>query len=184
MILSTPISWRSSHSAGRKKLAPAKHWRAHASDGASRSVAGRAHRRSAPRRRPRSRTGGTGGRACAAPTGTQPGGLLGQHELDSRMAVEDTAEREVPEHPVREPAELDHPHRHRRRVLAVVGRRLAAVVVQRHVELLAHRPDRLVVGREERRQPGVGRDARAAAPRRTGPRRAPSGSRRRRRRRR
>ena len=75
------------------------------------------------------------------------------------MTGEHVAEEHVPEHAVRVPAQLDDEHRGRCRIAAEVGSGLARMVVDGHVEVFAHCPQRLVVGCVERREAGVGRDA-------------------------
>ena len=55
--------------------------------------------------------------------------------------------------------ELHHEDRHRREVRTRRGAGRARVVVHRHVEVGARGPDRVVVGREQRRELRVGRHA-------------------------
>ena len=68
-------------------------------------------------------------------------------------------EHQVPERAVGPPRDLEQEHGAGRRVVAVVGGGAAAVVVDRQPDLLAHRPDRLVVGGVERRDARAGRCA-------------------------
>jgi hypothetical protein len=98
----------------------------------------------------------------------QPSGaLLGHHEAQRRMALEHAAQQEGGEGPPREELGLGDPQHARRRVLPVVGRAAAGVVVDHEVEVLAHLPQRLVVRRVERFQvlaiDGNGRQQDAAA---------------------
>ena len=87
--------------------------------------------------------------------------LLGEHELESRMALEHAREDQVPERAVRVDRDLDQHHRTRGRVGDVEGREAAAAVVVDHdVELLACRPQRLVDVGPQRRELVVGRHAR------------------------
>ena len=60
---------------------------------------------------------------------------------------------------MRVPAELHHEHRHRRLVATRLGSRRARVVVDGHAEVLARRPDRVVVGRDQRGEIRVRRHA-------------------------
>ena len=90
----------------------------------------------------------------------QPGGaLLGEHHLQAGMAFEHAGEDQVPEGAVRPPGDLEQEHHLGLGVGAVVGRGAAAVVGDRHAELLAHRPQWLVVGGVQRRDAGPGRCA-------------------------
>ena len=71
------------------------------------------------------------------------------------MPLEHAREDEVPQRPVRIPRRLDQPQHVRDLVLAVVRRPAARVVVQRDVEVLAGRPQRLVHRVVQRRDLGV-----------------------------
>ncbi len=92
--------------------------------------------------------------------GQPRGALLGEHELQRRVALHDAGEDQVPQRPVRPPGHLEQEHDLGLGVVAVVGRRAAAVVVDGEAQLLAHRPQRLVVGGVQRRQARPGRRAR------------------------
>ena len=119
------------------------------------------------------------GRGCHQPgvivvqhvehAGIQPEPCSVSTSFRSGMALEDAAEDQVPQRPVGEPRRLDHEHRARRRVLAEGGDAAPAVVVDGDAEFLAHRPDRVVVGRVQRRQAGSPVACRAAACRRVSP---------------
>ena len=77
------------------------------------------------------------------------------------MALQSAAEDEVPQDAVGIPRQLDHPHRHSGLVVERrPGTGVAAVMVDRHLQLFAHRPDGFVVGGVERGQVAVGRHAR------------------------
>ena len=67
------------------------------------------------------------------------------------MALEHPGEDEVPDRAVAEPRDLDEHHGPGRLVLAVVGQRAAAVDVDRHVQVGAGLPQRLVVVLPQRR---------------------------------
>ena len=88
--------------------------------------------------------------------GNPRGALLGEHELQVRVPVERAADDEVREHVVRPPRDLEQEHHDVLLFGPADGARAAAVVVDRHAELLAHRPDRVVVLGVERQQPGAG----------------------------
>jgi hypothetical protein len=66
------------------------------------------------------------------------------------VAFHHAREDEVPQRAVGPPGDLEQEHGLGRRVVAVVGRRAAAVVVDRQADRLARRPDGLVVGCVER----------------------------------
>ena len=92
----------------------------------------------------------------AEEVGHPRGALLGEHELQIGVTVEHAPDDEVGEHVVRPPRDLEQEH-HDVFLLGPADRaRAAAVVVDRHAELLAHRPDRLVVLVVERQQPAAG----------------------------
>ena len=76
------------------------------------------------------------------------------------MAFEHSTEDQVPHRAVREPRDLDEHDRARRFVLTEVGEPTAGVDVEDDVELFAQIPERLVDGIPQRRDRGVGRDAR------------------------
>ena len=94
--------------------------------------------------------------------------LLGEHELQVGVALHHARVDEVPQRPVRPPRDLEQEHHLGRRVRAHVRHRAAAVVVDRQPEVLARRPDRLVVGGVERRHARPGRARRAGGRRRSG----------------
>ena len=75
------------------------------------------------------------------------------------MALEDAAEHEVAERAVRPPGDLEQEHDVVDRCVAERRHGAARVVVHRHAELLAHRPDRLVGRGVEGRQARAGRRA-------------------------
>ena len=87
------------------------------------------------------------------------GALLGEHELQVGVTVERAADDEVGEHVVRPPGDLEQEHHDVLLLRATRRARAAAVMVDRHAELLAHRPDRVVVPVVQREQTGAGRRA-------------------------
>ena len=86
--------------------------------------------------------------------------LLGEGEPQTGVAREHVAEEQVPEDAVRVPAQLDDEHRGCCRVATEVGRGLSGVVVDRHVEVFARGPDRLVLGCIEGWKTRIGRHPR------------------------
>ena len=71
---------------------------------------------------------------------------LGHHELEVREALEHAREQQLHERPLRVERHLGDEEQRGGRVLAVVGQAGAAVAVDRHAELFAHRPERVVDG--------------------------------------
>ena len=91
--------------------------------------------------------------------------LLGEHEPQAREPLEHAAHEHVHERAVREERDLGEHDERRGEVLAVVGLPTARVAVDHHAELLADRPQRVVLlGVERVDVLGVGRHRRDQDP--------------------
>ena len=158
MNRSRPIFSRAAASAGPGWLTPI-HVLVEVLGG--RALAARARRRSGSRRWHPSCGCGPGPCRAGRAAGDPGAPALGDHEPQPGEPLEDAGQDELNQRTLRVERHLVDVEQHRHRVGPVVGHAGAAVDVDRHLELLEHRPHRVVDRVVQRLHPvHVGRDVR------------------------